>query len=419
MLVYPTFVVNQNSKTMRKFTLLMTLMVAAIATYAQQWDSLPRLITGTDTAEYIYHITGIGSTVYYCSDKGLFASTDNGDTWSNKTFAATNTAGKAIRSVYYDATGSKLYAGGDSALYVSADNGTTWTVAYTVGDRVNDIIRSGSRILVAYGAFGSGGALYTDDAFGTVMHTADTMPKDVFYIDGTNTFLGGAKGVYKSTDNGSTWTLSGTGFPASCRFFSMVALGSTYFAGDVYGNGLYISSDNGATWSNRDSVVFHDFCQVFSIVQTGGRLVLSIDGACNNSDPIKTSTDGTTWSSYLGNLTPAYYSMLGLSSSGNCLFTFYRNRRMPFRLCTSTGIHDVATADATISPNPAHSTVTISTGTGSVAAIRVLNTSGQLVSEQSTATGTAQIDISGLAAGVYIVQVVTHDQVRTGRFIKE
>lgn len=404
---------------MRKFTLLITLMVAAIATYAQQWDSLPRLITGTDTAEYIYHIRGIGSKVYYCSDKGLFASADNGDTWSNVTFAATNTAGKAIRSVYYDSTGSKLYAGGDSALFVSADLGNTWSVAYQVGDRVNDIIRSGNRLLVAYGAFGRGGALWSDDAFTTANTTTDTMPKDVFYIDGTNTFLGGVNGVYKSTDNGSTWTLAGTGFPASCRFFSMVSLGGTYFAGDVYGNGLYISSDNGATWSNRDSVVFHDFCQVFSMVETGGRIVLSIDGACNNSDPIKTSTDGTAWSSYLGNLTPAYYSMLGLNSSGSCIFTFYRNRRMPFRYCTSTGIADLATADATLSPNPAHSSLTVRTGAAGPAAIRVISTAGQVLSELGTSTGTAQLDISTYAAGVYIVQIVMNDQVRTARFVKQ
>ncbi len=404
---------------MKKFTLIVTLLVASIATYAQQWDSLPRLITGTDTAEYVYHIRGIGSTVYYCTDKGLFASTDNGDSWSNVTFAKANTAGKEIRSVYYDNTDSKLYAGGDSALFVSSDNGNSWTVAYPVGDRVNDIIRSGNRMLVAFGAFGSGGVLYSTDGWATANAGSDSLPKDCFYIDGTNTLLGGSKGVYKSTDNGTTWTLSGTGFPASCRFFSMVEMGGSYYAGDVYGSGLFISSDNGATWSNRDSVVFHGFCQVFSVVKYNSSLVLSIDGACNNSDPLKSSTDGMTWNSYLFNLTPAYYSMLGTNAPGSCLFTFYRNRRMPFRLCSSTGINDVGATEAMISPNPAHGTLTIHTGEARTATIRIINTTGQVVGELTANNGMAQPDVSGLAAGVYIVQIKGTESIRSIRFVKE
>jgi len=73
-----------------------------------------------------------------------------------------------------------------------------------------------------------------------------------------NVFAGTYNGVYRSTDNGSNWTLVNNGLPSSlyCRVTSLVINSSgQIFAGIIdqaeYGNnGVYRSTDNGNNWAN-------------------------------------------------------------------------------------------------------------------------------------------------------------------------
>lgn len=409
---------------MKKELLLLSIISAlCIGSLRAQWTQVAYITSGTDTARSVYQIKGVGNSLYTCTDKGLFVSSDNGDSWMSLTYTKTNTANLAIRSVYADSASGKLYAGGDSALFVSSDNGGTWAATALTGvDRINDISHIGSKLLASVGAFSRGGVYYSTSGFSTFTQATDTMPKGDFLIDGSNTFVAGKNGIYKTTDNGDTWTVAGTGYLASCKFLTVVRSGSTYYAGDLFGSGLYISSDNGATWANRDSATFHDFCQVFSTTEANGTILCTVDGACNGSEPLKASTDnGVTFSGFMSGVSPAYFSIVGRNASGSCFFTFSSNSHQVFRVCTTTGISDEPTAsDIWLSPNPAQAALTIHTTDSRPSHISIISTTGQIAYENnSPVTSDVQVDISMLPAGVYMVEIKSQSSRRILKFIKD
>ena len=62
---------------------------------------------------------------------------------------------------------------------------------------------------------------------------------------GTNLFVGTAAGVFHSSNEGTTWSASSTGL-TNTYIFSLVVSGANLFAGT--NNGVFLSTDNGANW---------------------------------------------------------------------------------------------------------------------------------------------------------------------------
>jgi hypothetical protein len=58
-----------------------------------------------------------------------------------------------------------------------------------------------------------------------------------------------SKGVYRSTDNGTTWTQTTLN---NKSIHSLTVLGNNILAGTEYYDGLYISTDNGVSWSLKN-----------------------------------------------------------------------------------------------------------------------------------------------------------------------
>jgi hypothetical protein len=73
-----------------------------------------------------------------------------------------------------------------------------------------------------------------------------------FAVLGTSIFAGSERsGVFRSTDNGTSWTAVNSGLPDSA-VFSLVVSGTNLFAGTSNG-GVYLSSNNGTTWTGANS----------------------------------------------------------------------------------------------------------------------------------------------------------------------
>jgi photosystem II stability/assembly factor-like uncharacterized protein len=199
-------------------------------------------------------------TAYY---GGLFHSTNDGSSWTQVDSNLFDSDVRALSSApAADGTGGRrIFAATDNGVYVSQDNASSWTRAGSLG-LVN--------VFAVSTAFGGSGQ--------------------------TSIFAGTwSSGVFRSTDDGATWTAINTGLPAFpndvseyCTVWSLVSNGQTLLAG-IRDRGIYRSTDGGASWSEVNSGLT-DF-QVYALAVTGSNLLAGTDVG-----GVFLSTDnGTSW----------------------------------------------------------------------------------------------------------------------------
>jgi photosystem II stability/assembly factor-like uncharacterized protein len=161
-------------------------------------------------------------------------------------------------------SGTALFAGGASGVLRSTDNGTNWTsinsgLSFGLSDSsVNALAVSGINLFVSTGSgslYGSGG-LFRSANNGTSWTAVNTGLLNYFghsayvnslYVSGKSLFAGTNGGIYLSTDDGATWTSANAGMPLYSTVSAFAVSGSNLFAAaGVYG--MYLSTDNGTTW---------------------------------------------------------------------------------------------------------------------------------------------------------------------------
>lgn len=129
---------------------------------------------------------------------------------------------------------------------------------------------------------------------------------------GSTVFLYGYQGrqyVYRSTDNGSTWTNIADKFPD--KVYSVHGHGNEVFA--IVGiNGIYSSSDDGVTWSSK-SVISFSGGAVLSLVSDGNTLY----ALSNRNAVFKSENNGSSWNQININYTQAQVLGFDFAASGN------------------------------------------------------------------------------------------------------
>jgi photosystem II stability/assembly factor-like uncharacterized protein len=294
----------------------------------QQWVQTNGPSGGGD----VYYMTAAGSSAYtYCYPKGMYRSSDDGQTWkpigypdyssiqslamdgtdvyagmmsglfrySTGTGLWTNAApgfGSDYMGYHVRIFGQTICIGMGAGVFISRDKGATWkNTVLGGGDVAYDFLDFGSTMLAATNA----GAYRTIDNGTTWTNvSAQSFPWAIhaFATMGNDVYAGTTGGVYKSSDFGSTWTDVSSGMN---RYFLTVdglkVLDNVLVA--ITTNGVYRSTDKGATWVGANSGLKYNY-----IGSSGGYFVTSLAATGNSfcvgtiASGIFRSTDhGVTW----------------------------------------------------------------------------------------------------------------------------
>lgn len=410
-------------KNLMKSVLTCILIILSNITFAQQWNTIPQLIVGLDTVTSVNSMENFGNKMYFSTDKGLFESSDNGDSWSNLTWSNGIAANQGIRNSFVDPITGDIYVSSDSSIYKSIDNGSTWNTTSVNGNlkNINHIYKTGNNIVIAHNYQGGGVIYSTDGLASTQTGIGVNAGMWYFLVDGNTTFVSGVNGVYKSTDNGLNWVISGTGFPTGSRYGKILKSGSSLLISDIWGKGLYESNDNGLTWANANPTEFNGFCQVFDIAMAGGTIIATMDGACGSLGPIKSSSDnGNNWNIFTIGLAPGFFPKLGSNASTNCFFTFSQYDKTFYRYCGLTNSIDESNiSKVSVYPNPVQNKINLTVNTENDYSYTILSTLGEvIIPKQKSNKSNIEIDFKDYANGVYIILIDDQKNMYTKKIIK-
>ena len=199
---------------------------------------------GTDSVD-VFAFASIGGYLFAATENGVYRSHDSGTTW---TF--TND-GIADPNVYcFASSDTILYAGANENVYKTTNYGANWTVASQglLRTDVYAITVSGPNVLACPGE-----VLYksTDNAASWVpVNGVDTNLSLIltFIHCGYYLFAGSeSKGVFRSTDNGDSWTQSSFGL-TNLNVWALAVSGENVYAGTL-GGGVFRSTDSGKSWA--------------------------------------------------------------------------------------------------------------------------------------------------------------------------
>ena len=203
--------------------------------------------TGLTSSE-IVALAFSGSTLYAGSNgAGVSRSSDKGATWTSA-----NT-GLTLSTVFtLEVSGSNLYAGtSGGGVFFSNNQASTWTdLGSTLSGNavVLSLTSSGSRLLAGTG--GRGIALSTNNGsnWSGVLPNANIR---AFLTKGTLLYSATNDGVYRSADQGASWSPTGPGLTNKV-VTSLTLVGEDLVCG-TQGAGVFLSSNLGTSWSPINS----------------------------------------------------------------------------------------------------------------------------------------------------------------------
>lgn len=210
------------------------------------------------------------------------------------TTATKNTGGQNVMGIL---------AASNQGLFQSLDTGKVWgSLGLPTDDVYDAVLVSGGIIAAADKGIqtrsGSGvwqARLYpVQNGNGTQATVQQRgLPTYALHTVGTSIYAATTRGVYRSQNNGATWTTTGTVL-GNKTVRSVVALGTSIFA-TVWNEGVYRSQDNGTTWTLVDIVPGSTIEKTFRTVSVFGATVY----AGSSQGNLYQSNNGTTWTKVL------------------------------------------------------------------------------------------------------------------------
>ncbi|MFA7418564.1 MAG: T9SS type A sorting domain-containing protein [Melioribacteraceae bacterium] len=223
---------------------------------------------------------------------GVFSSTDKGSTWQEANTGITNKNG--IRSFAINGT-SLFVASYFDGVYQSIDNGLTWSKNGGLStSSVRRIFSFGTNLFVSTDA-----GIYKSTNQGTSWSAANngitTNYSNNFVGVGNNLFVAvTGRGIYKSVNNGDQWNQSNGGITNS-TIKTLVRSGSNLFAGAYYSGGVHYTNNGGVNWNSS----YPSIAYVVQLVNNNNEIY----AATNGWGLYKTTDNCATWTRLSTSLT--------------------------------------------------------------------------------------------------------------------
>ena len=394
-----------------------------------QWTN-----TGGPPSRAIQCFTGTDSTILAGTDGGLVRSTNNGSAWVN---VGGGLPFGDIRAVFsltsypFNALAGMI----NGRISQSTNYGSNWTgfpvesVQLPALAHVNAIVMRNSEFWA-----GTDRGIYLLPQFyplSTWIPYHDGLASGEFTVVRTllekagDVFAGTNSGVYKLV--GSTWVPKNTGL-SNTNVTALKSSGEYLIAGTRQGSpgGVYISTDNGDTWT-----LSHSDPWVTSILTIGSSIFVGSFG-----DGVWRSTNlGGAWEQINTGFAGAAYYVMSLHANSQFIFAGTNNAniwRRPLSQVTDAKedahLQPVAFSLGQNYPNPFNPTTTIQFSippgveTLHATSLRVYDLLGRevatLVNEvKEPGTYTVRLNATGLASGVYFYRLSTANFVQTRKLM--
>ncbi len=226
------------------------------------------------------------------------------------------------------ANGNTLYAGvTGNGVHRSTDNGLTWTPSLGIGGYDTLALTSFNNNLLAGVNFGQ--IFLSTDGGETWEFTNNggVNGPDIrdFASIGTNVFAATAgSGVLISTNGGRAWTKAANSGLTNLRVNALAALGTNLFAATA--NGVFRSTNNGQTWTAINTGL--TITNIATLAVSGTRLLAGTGVSNGPNEVFASNNNGDAWSVF-GN------GLVGLGANGTALYKLVvQGDRL---LATSTG----------------------------------------------------------------------------------
>jgi photosystem II stability/assembly factor-like uncharacterized protein len=434
------------------------------------WQAIgPAVSIGT-----AHHLVSDGNSTFYVGAyaRGVFRTTDGGANWTQQVGGFRGSANKAIAAK----TSGEIVTAGESGVFVSTDNGATWNLRGnglgTHSQSIQTLAVTPSGSLLAVSALNANLFRSTDNGGNWSQIFPPAQIPGPFLSVSPNIVLGGAAGVYRSTNDGVNWASTGTTINQTVMALMRHSNGMLY-AGASFG-GVYASADTGKTWTLKglngqdvrslvetpsgDILAGIWYTGVYrstnggtnwtplSTATTGnspkklyraGATILGIFGATGGSDAVFASTDGgTTWTS-AGSGLPSFVSatdfattpggMVVASTSGPAGYSGFGVVRATGTASGVKGSSGTLPAEFILAqnfPNPFNPTTEIRYQVPQASDVRlvvydILGREAAVLANERKAGGKYEVrfDATGLASGVYLYRLTAGDLVQTRKMV--
>lgn len=311
-------------------------------TWRTTTDALPSLAIGalcvlTAHPNVVLAATGDGlDWMYAFFGTGIWKSTDAGETWSQTSLSHQITDNHGFHAMEANPITGTILAGATDGLWRSTDEGDTWSRVLTGGHYYDVQWKPGSasRVYAAKGGSSSGNGIQVSTNDGLTWATAGTgQPASasisktkiavtpagpgVIYAHYGSSQTGGTLGIYRSTNDGATWTPRNTSLniSGSQGMYAVTIAADPNAPLRVVAGGieLYLSTDGGVTFNETgdgdplgdETAVHWDHHAIAWEPGPTSRLWVGTDGG-----PWESTDQGVTWSPRRdGLVTTQYYDV--------------------------------------------------------------------------------------------------------------